>query len=52
MPNPGLQPDEGDGPIDEGVFAPLVADGPGAPGPLVQASVVDEVYARVSALRL
>ena len=52
VPNPGLQPDEGDGPIDEGVFAPLVADGPGAPGPLVQASVVDEVYARVSALRL
>jgi len=34
------------------VFAPLVADGPGAAGPQVQASVVDEVYARVSALRL
>jgi len=33
-------------------MGPLVADGPDAAGPQVQASVVDEVYARVSALRL
>ena len=51
VPNPGAQPDAGDGPINE-VFAPLVADGPGAAGVGSQASVVDEVYARVSALRL
>ena len=34
------------------MLPPLVADGPGAAGSQVQASVVDEVYARVSALRL
>ena len=33
-------------------LGPLVADGPGAAGVGFQASVVDEVYARVSALRL
>lgn len=33
-------------------MGPIVADGPGAGGAGVQASVVDEVYARVSALRL
>tara|TARA_B110000114_G_scaffold95533_2_gene100766 strand:+ start:5179 stop:7998 length:2820 start_codon:yes stop_codon:yes gene_type:complete len=51
VPNPGQQPDTGDGPIDNLLgLGPLQAVPMGGVG--VQASVVDEVYARVSALRL
>ena len=47
----GINPDEI---LANGVFGmgPLRAEGPGAAGVGFQASVVDEVYARVSALRL
>jgi hypothetical protein len=51
VPNPGAQPDAGDGPIIDdfplGPLQPVPMAGVGS-----QASVVDEVYARVSALRL